>query len=175
MLKKIENLRCRGSNFKVSLQNIFVPGCTDLLRSKNVWVGDTGASEHCMKDKSVASNVRQGGAVDTMEAHGGAQMWESVLNLWGTRCNQYSKPQLSAKLKDVSYNPRTNFNLFSIGKTIEDGWKMSGNKSGIFLKKGGVKLEFDIKVKMQSCIKFCAYFKQDLEMQGHLPNLVPRC
>jgi hypothetical protein len=87
-----------------------------------------------------------------------------VLDLPGTWCDQFGEVQIKAKLSDVRYNPKSNFNLFSLGKAIKEGWKMSGDKNGIILKKGDARLAFDIKIETQNGIIFCAYFKRDSEV-----------
>ena len=53
---------------------------------------------------------------------------------------------LKATLKDVQYDPKPNFNLFSIRKAMKENWKLSGDKEGLVLMKNSVKLVFDIKI-----------------------------
>ena len=69
-----------------------------------------GASVNCTYDKTGATNGRQGGTVGTMGTHGKAQTPESVLDLPGTWCDQFGKTQIRAKLRNVCYNQKSNFN-----------------------------------------------------------------
>ena len=46
----------------------------------------------------------------------------------------------------MQYNPKSNFNLFNIGKAIKEGWKLSGDQEGLVLIKDSVKLVFNIKI-----------------------------
>ena len=72
-----------------------------------------------------------------------------------TWCNKFGKEQLKATLKDVQYNPKSNFNLFSIGKAIKEGWKLSGNQEGLVLMKKNLKLVFDIKIMIKYGVVLC--------------------
>ena len=67
-------------------------------------------------------------------------------------------------LKDVQYNPKSNFNLFCIGKAIKKGWKLSGDQEGLVLTKGNSKLVFDIKITIENGIIFCAYLLREYEI-----------
>ena len=40
------------------------------------------------------------------------------------------------KMTDVGYDPSHNFNLFSAGKRLKDGWKIGGDDKMIWLQKG---------------------------------------
>ena len=71
--------------------------------------------------------------------------------------------QLKATLKGVQYNPKSNFNLFSIGKASKEGWKLSGDQEGLVLTKGNEKLVFDIKITNENGVIFCAYLQREYE------------
>ena len=60
-------------------------------------------------------------------------------------------------LKDVQYNPKSNFNLFSTGKAIKEGWKLSGDQESLVLMKGNAKLVFKIEIVTKNDVIFCAY------------------
>ena len=98
-----------------------------LLQSANIWVGDSEASVHCTNDRTKCTNIHKGSVIDTMCAHGEAMTASSIMDIPGTWCNKFSKEQLKATLKDVQYNLKSNFNLFSTGKAIKEGWKLSGD------------------------------------------------
>ena len=80
----------------------------------------------------------------------------SIMDIAGNWCNKFGKVQLKAMLKDVQYNLKSNFNLFSIGKEIKEGWRLNGDQKGLVLMKGSVKLVFDIKMTTKNGAIFCA-------------------
>ena len=69
--------------------------------------------------------------------------------------------QFKATLKNVQYNPKSNFNLFSIGKAIKEGWKLSGDQEGLVIMKESAKLVFDIKIMTKNSVIFCAYLQRE--------------
>jgi len=38
---------------------------------------------------------------------------------------------------NVAYSPSMKFSLLSLSNLMKDGWKMSGNKAGIYMQKNG--------------------------------------
>ena len=65
---------------------------------------------------------------------------DSIMNVAGTWCNKFGKEQLKAILKDVQYNPKSNFNLFNIEKAIKEVSKLSGDQENLVLTKDSAKL-----------------------------------
>ena len=74
-----------------------------------------------MNDRCKGSNIHEGSGADTMGAHGKTMTSSSIMDIARTWCNKFGKEQLKATLKNVQYNPKSNFNLFSIGKAIKEG------------------------------------------------------
>ena len=66
----------------------------------------------------------------------------NIMDIARTWCDQFGKDQVRATLKGVWYNPKSNFNLFSIGKAINDVWGLSDDQEGWVLIKDGAKLVF---------------------------------
>ena len=83
---------------------------------------------HDMNDRHGGSNMHKGRGTCPVGAHYKTMTASSIMDIAGTWCNKFCKEQLKATLKDVQYNPKSNFNLFSIGKAIKEGWKLSGDK-----------------------------------------------
>ena len=79
------------------------------------------------------------------------------MDITGTWCNQFGKEKLKATLKDVQYNSKSTFNLFSIGKAIKKGWKFSVNQEGLVLMKDGAKFVLNIKIITKNGVIFCSY------------------
>ena len=81
---------------------------------------------------------------------------------------QIWQKQLKARLKGVQYNPKSNFNLFSVGKAIKVGWKLSGDQEGLVLMKGNAKLVIDIKIMTKNGVIFCAYLWREYKIAAIL-------
>ena len=128
------------------LQKLAVPARVALLQRVNIWVGNSRASVHFMNDRHGGSNLCEGSGTGTIGAHGKAMTASNIMDIAGTWCNKFDKEHLKTMLKDVQYNPKSNFILFSIGKAINKGWKLSGNKEGLVPTKDSVKLVFNIKI-----------------------------
>ena len=77
---------------------------------------------------------------------------------------------MKATLEDMQYNPKSNFNLFSIGEAIKEGWKLSSNKEGLVLTKGNAKLIFNIKITTKNGVIFCAYLWREYEIAAILTS-----
>ena len=55
----------------------------------------------------------------------------------------------------ITHLPTSRYNLFSISKRLEEGWKLDGNKDMIKLVKGKEEIRFDIKIKTKKGAGFC--------------------
>ena len=64
-------------------------------------------------------------------------------------------------MKDVSYVPNANFNLFSVTRRMQNGWTLSGDKNAIILTKDGRTITFDILIKTKKGALYCVYFKRN--------------
>ena len=95
---------------------------------------------------SGGSIICQGSGAGTLDANGKAMTASSTMDIVKTWCNKFGEEQLKVSLKDVQYNPISNFNLFIIEKVIQEGWKVSGDQEGLILMKDIAKLDFDIKI-----------------------------
>ena len=94
----------------------------------------------------------------------------SIMDIAGTWCNKFGKEQLKALLKDVEYNPKSNFSLISIRKAINEGWKLSGDQEGLLLMKDSVKLVFNIKIMTKSGVIFFVYLWREHEISAILAS-----
>ena len=95
-----------------------------------------------------------------MSAHGEAMTASSIIDIARTWCNQFGKEQLKTTLRDVQYNPKSNFKLFSIGQAIKEGLSLSVDQEGLVLMKSGVKLVFDIKIMTKNDVIFRVYLQR---------------
>ena len=101
-----------------------------LLQSTNIWVGDLGASVYCTNDRHGKGNLHKGIGTGTIGAHCKAMTASSIMDIAGTWCNKFGEEQLKATLRDVQYNPKSNFNLFSKRKAIRN---LSGDQEDLVL------------------------------------------
>ena len=108
-----------------NVEQLTIPTSMDLLRSPYIWVCNTGASVHSTYNATNGINVRDGDDVTTIGQTGGATIAAKVLELKGTWYDKYGSEQLHAQMKNVHYNPSSNFNLFSIGAAIREGWRVT--------------------------------------------------
>ena len=64
----------------------------------------------------------------------------------------------------MQYIPKSNFDIFSIGKAIKRGWKPSGDQEGLVLMKDNVKLVFHLKTTTKNGVIFCVHLWRDHEV-----------
>ena len=57
----------------------------------------------------------------------------------------------------MQYNPKSNFKVFSIGKAIKEGWKLSDDQEGLVLMMDSAKFVFNIKITIKNGVTFCEY------------------
>ena len=133
------------------IEKLTVPARVVLLQSTNIWFSASGASVHYVNNRCRGSNTCKGSGTCTIGAHDDAMMACSIMDI-------------IAMLKEVQYNPKSNFNLSSIGKTIKEGSKLSGNQEGLVLMKDNVKLVFDNKIMTENSLIFCAYLQREYEI-----------
>ena len=119
------------------------PQTMGMLKSKRIWIADTGASNHVSFSEKRSKNKRlesisQAGLV------GEATESKVQLDLPGSFCDKYRDLVLRGNIMGVSYNPKSNFNLFSITKMLMRDRKLSGDKSKIKINKDNIVITFDI-------------------------------
>jgi len=71
----------------------------------------------------------------------------TVGDLKGIIYNKQGKELYDATIKELVYVSGSSFNLFSLSKRLENGWKLGGDAKAIWLEKGEYKILFDIKIK----------------------------
>ena len=97
----------------------------EILRSNDVWVCDTAASNHFAKSKDGAYNSRKTDGVSQGMTGGHVE----VSLLMDFTVTHYTKEGVEGdtfKMTDVSYNASYNFNLFSVSRCLVNGWTVTG-------------------------------------------------
>ena len=123
-----------------------------------------------MNNRHGGSNTCKGSGKGTIGAHCEVMTASSIMDISGSWCNMFGKEQLKAMLKDVQYNPKSNFNLFSIEKAIKKGWKLCGDQEGLVLMKDSVKLVFNVKFTTENCVIFCSYLWREHKISAILAS-----
>jgi len=79
------------------------------------------------------------------------------VDLPGMYCDKNGDDQFAVKLRDVDVIPESHYNLISLTKLMEEGYKVIGTKkNGLSVKKGGQVIKFDIRVKTPKGVLWCA-------------------
>ena len=125
-----------------------------LLQSPNIWIGDTGASADStpskigMTDMVKDFSVTKMGIGKGIESAGSGKLKVKMVDKKG-------KEKETVTMNDVSYIPKSNFNLFSLTKRMMNGYTLSGDINGIKLRKDNVEIVFDIVIKTNKGVLFC--------------------
>jgi hypothetical protein len=139
----------------------------ELLSSDDMWVCDTGASNHCIRSNVGVRNVRKS-SVQTQGMTGSATDSSVIVDVKMTHFSNQGVQGTTFTMKDVIYNPNFKYNLFSASKCLLDNWGMTGTREGIELTSpnGEHKIKFDIPVRTKKGIVYAAIFKRDVEITG---------
>ena len=104
------------------IEKLAVPVRVALLYSINILIGDSGASVHCMNDRGEGNKLHDGSGTGTMGAHGKVMTASSIMDIARIWCIKFGKEQLKVMLKDVQYNPKSNFSLSVLGHPLKRVW-----------------------------------------------------
>ena len=85
---------------------------------------------------------------------------ESEMDLPSIVCDKHSQELCEVTLTEVSCRKGNNFNLFSVGRCLVNGWKLSGDSEGLELSKGEKKIKFDIVVRTKKGALYCVLMKR---------------
>ena len=97
-----------------------MPATLGLLRSDDIWVCDTAASNHFCKNDDAAINVRDTN-VRSQGMTGEEVTSSSLMDFMMTHFSKTGEQGETFKLTDVSYNPKHNFNLFNVARCLTQG------------------------------------------------------
>ncbi|MGL4341755.1 MAG: reverse transcriptase domain-containing protein, partial [Lactococcus lactis] len=120
----------------------------DKVSSKNLWLGDSGASCHmCNNDEGmfncrfVKSYIKIGNGKSLVSTKVGSKRVTVI---------QENGNTTDVVIEDVKYVPGLWVNLFSITKAISKEWSLSNKGTKILLSKGDVELAFDKIMKTEN-------------------------
>ena len=136
---------------------------SNILNDPNVFIGDTGASSDTTASDLGFKNVKPAKASDNIvDASGNSMTGKITGDVSGVICDKYGSEKCDAIIKEMVYSPDAEYNLFSLTKRLEDGFKLGGDKNAIWISKGDIKITFDIKISTPKGAIFAVYFKRKL-------------
>ena len=149
----------------VTLAGVPIP--MDILFEKDVWIADTGASNHGTYNDLGGTDV-QISTSSNLGIHGSAVKVEKTINISGQFVEKNGNQGLKATLTAVNYTPGSNFNVISVTRLLMQGWSIAeGNANRIILQSStGEQINFDIVVKTAKGAIFATRFIRDVEVTG---------
>jgi hypothetical protein len=138
------------------------PETAELLKDKNVWIADTGATVHTTAHKGGMHSLKKVTGDDSITMGNViAEKAALIDELTGTICDKNGEELTTATMLDVAHLPIGQFNLFSLTKmTTNQGWILGGDDKGIWLTKGDQKLLFDNAIPTPKGMLFAMYIKR---------------
>jgi hypothetical protein len=142
-----------------------VPISMDILFDKDVWIADTGASNHGTYRDLGGKNV-QTSTSSNLGIHGGAVKVDKTIYISGQFVEKNGKEGIKATLTVVNYTPVSNFNVCSVTRLLMQGWSIAeGNAGRIILESStGERINFDIVVNTAKGATFATRFIRDVEV-----------
>jgi hypothetical protein len=89
-----------------------------------------------------------------------------IADIPGQVCDKNGSQLNRTTMKDVALVPNGGFNLFSITKMMSKGWKLTGEKHKLMLKKGSDEINFDIAIPTPKGVTHATHIKRDAEVNG---------
>ena len=122
---------------------IVITGSLEILKDPEIGICDTVASNHlnflkydCLFERP---NKTQSQGIS-----GPDRRAELKIDIPSIVCDFFGNELTRVTVKDVSYRGDSNFNLFSVGKCLINGWKLSRDADHVMLSRNGVEMRFDI-------------------------------
>ena len=137
------------------------PDDTGILQHPNIWIGDTGATNHTTPFEHGVVNVTRPDNSDlTSCAFGSKDMPAKIGDIPVEIFDKNGMFMAKSKLTSVAVQKKGDFNLFSLTRAIKEGWTLGGNKTCIWLEKDGMTLKFDIRITTPRGMVFCIYLRR---------------
>ena len=141
-----------------------VPASMDILRDANIWICDSGASNHSTNSDAGARNKRETTSASLGHV-GQAVKATSSIDVSGYFLGKDGKPGLKACLKDASFNAMLNFNLMSLTRMLVNGWRVTkGDETGIQIAKGDHVIDFNIVIPTPKGAVFACRFIRNTDL-----------
>ena len=148
------------------------PFVAELLKDPNIWIGDTGATNHVKNNRMGLINLVEDSSGITMGNNEVEKSTESG-DLPCVACDKEGSQLDRIRMTAVSVVPTSGFNLFSISRCLKEGWKLSGTAEALILSKGRMTLKFDIVIPTEKGVIFAIYLQPRGEM-ANVSAVVPK-
>ena len=140
--------------------HIAVEGETKLsisdLSNEEYWVGDTGATAHIMNTKTGMFNIKNTKNNESMVmGNGSDSIASSIGDIKGCKIDKNGNNVHKIRITNIMHSDSCRFNLFSMSRMVNEGWKLSGDEDSLRLKKNEFELVFDIKVPTPKGFLYC--------------------
>jgi hypothetical protein len=131
----------------------------EALVDKNIWIADTGATSHVTNSKVKGKNHCN----PTVKIKG--FVGESInsdleIDIPVTYMCE-NGDEIEAELQDIQVNKVFNFNLFSVTRMLQRGYKLKGDVKSMSLEKGNHKFMFDSVIRTRGGALYCARFQRN--------------
>lgn len=137
------------------------PDLFELLFNRNMWIYNTGASDHSTGDPfgmigCIPANTTM------LTAHGDQAIAQGKTgSLPCAKLDRFRRHEFNTVLDEVTYTKGNHFNLFGVNKLLAKGWKCYGDDvNGHQLEKDGKVVRFDICISTSKGCVWCAYFER---------------
>ena len=167
----------QGTHVEALLSGIEFPSDIQILRDPNIWIADTGATQHMTSHAQGMINLHKPvDPIGLVMANDTTETASLIGDLPGIRCDKHGHEVGPARLTGVNLLPSAAFNLFSVSKMLKQGWSLSGSSEKIVISKGQMHVEFDIVIPTPDGMIFCMYLRRDTskthqEIIGAVPNV----
>ena len=120
------------------------------LYCKGIWVADTGASCHTTNSDQGSvltknARARMKSMKPSLDASGNEMKTRKLIDITNLIFNSRTKKNIIITMMNCRFGG-SKFNLCSLIKMTDSGWKMSGDKTGIYLSKRGTVIHFNIPI-----------------------------
>jgi hypothetical protein len=124
-----------------------------------MWIADTGATSHVKKSKVGGKNHRN--LTVKMRGFVGESINPNLEMDISVTYMCENGDEIEAELQDVQVNKMFNFNLFSVTRMLQRGYKLYGDAKAISLEKGNHKFVFDSVICTRGGALYCARFQRN--------------
>ena len=123
--KQFENYSQANKNALVHIAGA-ITEAKDVLSDPNVFIGDTGASNHVTNNRRGVMNIKEGYGATTGIT--GSSIQSSMLfDLECIHCDKNGKEMMPITFTNVNHIAGGNYNLASLPRMMKSGWKMTGD------------------------------------------------
>ncbi len=131
-----------------------------LLKRSDIWIGDTGATQHSMFS-SVGGMNKWECNIKTKGQIRNATSTSVLMDFKVQLCDIHGNCYGTLLLRNVQVNSSFKYNLFSINRLLKEGFMLSGNKSTLALIRTSDKrsIVFDVKIHTDSSFLLAGYMK----------------